>query len=401
MTENAGSPPQGRDLTPTGLGLPREVVILLGMAAAVITVAGMRSISGILGPTMLALMLAIAADPIRTAAVRRGMPRWLGTVLALLVVYVGLLALTGSLVIALAEFGSLVPEYQDQFASLLADGRAFLERFGVDDDQIQNVLASFDLGRLSSLVAGLLGTLLSLLSNVGFVVALIFFICLDADSFVRHIDRIRLARGSFADALIPFARGTRRYLVVSTVFGLIVAVIDVAMLWIIGVPAALLWGLLAFITNYVPNIGFVLGLIPPAILALLEGGPSMAIAVVVGYCVINTAIQSGIQPKMVGDSVGISASVTFLSLVVWAWILGPLGAILAVPLTLLVKSVFIDADPRTRWVSGLIGTPLDLTPEEAKPPRRKRGAAKVDADRRAIAEAGDDASATAGPQSDA
>ena len=135
-----------------------------------------------------------------------------------------------------------------------------------------------------------------------------------------------------------------------------VAIIDTLLLYLLGVPGALLWGLLAFITNYIPNIGFVLGLIPPAVLALLEGGPGLMLAVIASYSVINVVIQSVIQPKMVGDAVGLSASVTFLSLVVWAWILGPLGAVLAVPLSLLVRAVFVDVDPGTRWIGGLIGS---------------------------------------------
>ena len=98
-------------------------------------------------------------------------------------------------------------------------------------------------------------------------------------------------------ALGGFARGTRSYLVVSTVFGLIVAVLDGLFLWFVGVPLALLWGLLAFVTNYIPNVGFIIGLAPPAVLSLLQGGPRLMITVIVAYCVINFVFQSVIQPK--------------------------------------------------------------------------------------------------------
>jgi predicted PurR-regulated permease PerM len=154
---------------------------------------------------------------------------------------------------------------------------------------------------------------------------------------------------------MSFTHGTRRYLVVATVFGAIVAVFDTMFLWLVGVPGALLWGLLAFITNYIPNIGFVIGLVPPAILALLEGGWSLFALVVVVYSVINLIIQSVIQPKIVGDEVGLSAVVTVLSLVVWSVLLGGIGAVLAIPLTLLVKALLVDVDPDTRWVGGLLG----------------------------------------------
>src|SRR5918995_1599565 len=150
------------------------------------------------------------------------------------------------------------------------------------------------------------------------------------------------------------ARATRQYIVVSTVFGLIVALLDVAALYWLDVPLPWLWGLLAFITNYIPNIGFVLGLVPPALLALLQGGVRQAVLVVIAYTVINLVIQSLIQPKFVGDAVGLSITLTFLSLVFWSFIIGPLGALLAVPLSLLAKALLVDADPDSRWLIPLI-----------------------------------------------
>jgi AI-2 transport protein TqsA len=111
---------------------------------------------------------------------------------------------------------------------------------------------------------------------------------------------------------------------------------------------------LAFITNDIPNIGFVLGLIPPALLALLQGGVRQAVLVIVAYSVINVMIQSLLQPKFVGDAVGLSVTLTFLSLDFWIFVIGPLGALLAVPLSLFVKALLVDADPDSRWLDPLI-----------------------------------------------
>ena len=113
-------------------------------------------------------------------------------------------------------------------------------------------------------------------------------------------------------------------------------------------------GLLSFITNYIPNIGFVLGLLPPVLLALLQGGVRQAVLVIVAYSVINVMIQSLLQPKFVGDAVGLSVTLTFLSLVFWTFVIGPLGALLAVPLSLFVKALLVDADPDSRWLDPLI-----------------------------------------------
>ncbi len=121
-----------------------------------------------------------------------------------------------------------------------------------------------------------------------------------------------------------------------------------------GIPLPILWGLLSFITNYIPYIGFWRGLIPPALLGLREGGPGTMLAVIGVYAVCNFIVQTLIQPKFVGDTADISVTLTVLALVFWGWVLGPLGAFLAIPLTLLVKAVLIDIDPATRWVDSLI-----------------------------------------------
>ena len=106
-----------------------------------------------------------------------------------------------------------------------------------------------------------------------------------------------------------------------------------------------MWGVLAFVTNFVPNIGFIIGLVPPAILGLLQGGWGLAVAVIVIYCAINFVIQSVLQPKFQGDALGLTTTLTFLALAFWTFVLGPIGAILALPMTMLVKAVFVDVDP--------------------------------------------------------
>jgi predicted PurR-regulated permease PerM len=130
---------------------------------------------------------------------------------------------------------------------------------------------------------------------------------------------------------------------------MIVAVLDTGALWLLGVPLPLLWGLLSFLTNFIPNIGFIIGLIPPALLALLDSGVQKMIAVILVYCILNVTIQTFIQPRFVGDAVGLSPAITFLSVAVWTVVLGPIGALLAVPMSLLARTLLIDANPRAEW----------------------------------------------------
>lgn len=160
----------------------------------------------------------------------------------------------------------------------------------------------------------------------------------------------------FAAAMATFTTVVRRSWIVVTIFGLIVAVLDVVALTMIGIPLVLVWGVLSFLTNYIPNSGFVLGLIPPALVALLELGPAAALWVVAAYSVLNFVIQAIIQPKVAGESVGVTPFVSFFSLLFWYLVLGPLGTLLALPATLLVKALLVDANPNAEWINILISS---------------------------------------------
>ncbi len=335
--------------------LPRVLVVLLCTAAATITVAGMRSFSDILGPVFLALVLTVAVHPMRSWLRGKGLPAWAASLIILVTVYTFLVAFILALLVALAQFAELLPTYKDELTSTINDVTGWLTHLGVDQAQINTIADSFDVGKLAGLVGDLLGGLLGVVSDLFFLVTLVLFLAFDGAWFPERLGAVASERGALVAALASFAGGTRSYLVVSTVFGLIVAIIDTGVLWAMGIPAPLLWGLLAFITNYIPNIGFVIGLVPVAILGLLEGGVGLMLAVIAVYSLINVVIQSVIQPKVVGDKVGLSTTLTFLSLVFWAWVLGPLGALLAVPLSLCAKALLIDVDPSTRWLNPLIG----------------------------------------------
>jgi predicted PurR-regulated permease PerM len=306
----------------------------------------------------LALVLTVTAYPLRRWLEGRGLPSIVGSLVALLAVYGALLALTASIVIAVARFAALLPGYRNDLEQLVTQVLSGLEGVGVSPQQIDQLRSSFDLGGVVGFAGGLLSDLAGVVGNLFFLVTVVLFMTFDADRFARHLARASGAR-HLRDALAGFARATRTYLLVSTVFGLVVAIFDMlALLWI-GVPGVLLWGLLSFVTNYIPNIGFVLGVIPPAVVALLEDGWRGLVAVLVAYSLINVVIQTIIQPRIVGGAVGLSATVTMLSLAFWAWALGALGALLAVPLTLFVRSILVDADPRAAWLAPLISGRLD------------------------------------------
>jgi AI-2 transport protein TqsA len=336
-------------------GLPRAIVLLLGIAGAVVALAGVKSCASLIGPAMLALVLTVGVHPLHRRLCEKGFPSWAAVATVLTAVYGILLGLVAALVVSLSQFATILPTYRDKFDQLLAQGRHFLEQRGVGQDQVQKAL-NVDGNRVFSVVGTVLSSTVGVFSALVLIITLLLFMTLDATTYHRRMDIVARMRPDVATALHSFAAGTRKYLVVSTVFGAIVAVLDTAALWAIGIPLPLLWGLLAFITNYIPNIGFVLGLAPPALLALLESGPMLCLIVIVVYSVLNFVVQTVIQPKFVGDTADVSVTVAMFSLVFWGWILGALGALLAIPLTLLAKALLIDTDPALRWMGTLISS---------------------------------------------
>jgi AI-2 transport protein TqsA len=343
--------------------VPRALVLLVGMAAVVIVLAGVRATAWLLGPVFMALVVVIAVAPVYGALLRRRWPGWAATLVVLLLVYAIMISLALGVVFAMARLATELPQYASAADDMLAGASARLAELGIGPEQLRQAAASLDLGKLAGLLGELLNSVAGLASNFVFLLALLLFLSIETGGAADRFASIAADRPKATDAVQRFAAGTRSYLVVTAVFGLIVAVLDGVALWIVGIPLAFTWGVLSFITNFIPNIGFVIGLIPPAVLGLLIGGPQKLAVVVLIYGVLNFVVQSLIQPRFVGDAVGLSVTVTFLALALWAWLLGPLGAILAIPLTLLGKTLLVDIDPLAGWADAL----LRSTPKEPSP----------------------------------
>jgi AI-2 transport protein TqsA len=335
---------------------PRGLIILLGIAAALVVALGMKQFSNILGPVFLALVLSIAVHPIHRLAARYHLPAFVGMILSLIAVYLIVFGLFAILVIAGIQFASLLQSYGPQFQAFLQQAAQLLESLGVSQERLQAFVNDLSPSRLVGVASSLLGGLAGVLSDIFFLIVLLFFTVVDAGGFASKLKHVPVHGQRLAEVFDRFAVGSRQYLAVATIFGAIVAVCDFIALWILDIRYAWLWALLAFITNYIPNIGFIIGLVPPTIIALLDKDVATAIIVVAVYCVLNFVIQTIIQPRVVGVTVGLSATLSFLSLIVWATILGASGAFLAIPLSLLVKALLVDVDPEQEWVGILLSS---------------------------------------------
>ncbi len=326
---------------------------LLLLAALVIAGAGVRSSSAIIGPVFLALTLVITFQPMRRKLVGIGIPSWIATGVVLIAIYGVLLLIIGSVALAVTRMAITLPTYATQFTALYNAVLDQLSKLGVSQSQLVSMLGNLNVSTFTGAAQTLLSGLSSGLSLVVLLVTVVIFLAADASTIGARMDRIQASRPAIAAGFADFAHRVRSYWVVTTVFGLIVAAIDLIPLFVLGVPLAFTWGVLAFVTNYIPNVGFVIGVIPPALIALLDGGVGPMIGVIASYAVINFVIQTVLQPRFTGDAVDLAPTVAFISLIFWATLLGALGALLAVPATLFLKSMLIDHGDRD-WVRALL-----------------------------------------------
>jgi predicted PurR-regulated permease PerM len=363
--------PQPADRAPSTTGpgnttttMPRSITVLLGILGVVALGIGTKAAAGIIAPTMLAIVLTIAVLPIRRWTRKHGWPSWLATLTALVAAYLILVVMVIGSVVCLIKFADLLPSYAADAKDLTKNAEDGLAQLGLSTSATSDALSKLDPTKLAGVLADLISGILGALSFLFFLVTLMFFFVVAVPGFVPRVAALQRTKPELAAAMGRFVRTSQTYLLMTALFGAIVAVLDAGALWLLGVPLPLVWGFFSFLTNFIPNIGFVIGIIPPALLALLDDGWKGLLLVVVAYSLLNVTIQTFIQPRIVGNSVGLSAEITFMSLVVWTFLLGALGALLAVPMTLLMRAIFIDADSRAAWVAPLI----DAKVEERAPP---------------------------------
>ena len=348
-------------------GLARPTRILLTLAAvggACWTVWAGRSL---LGPLVLAAALVIIALPARKPLDRRGAPSWVGTLAVVAIAWGILVVLAVLVLLALGQFARILADYAGQLQESAETLESFFRSLGFNTVSMDDLTRAIQPSALLSTVFNAGTQLLGLGTAVFFVFAYVMFLGMDAARWQNPPAELAKASGRRLHAFNQFTAGTNRYFLVNSIFGLIVAVIDGLALWALGVPGPFVWAVLAFVTNYIPNIGFVLGVVPPVVLAVAVGGWGLGLLVLAIYCVVNVTLQVLIQPRFVGETVRLSVTLTFASVVLWTTLLGAVGSLLAVPLTLFARFLIIGGDPGSRfaqWISG------DDGPEDPQGPSR-------------------------------
>jgi predicted PurR-regulated permease PerM len=366
--------PASEDAAPAPGRPYRGTMILVALAAATVTSIGISSIRGILAPVLLTLILTICAHPVRAALERVGVPHGLATGSVILVVFLLLAGFIYTLILAFAQFVAMLPDYSSQLSKAGSSVAAWLKSIGIGEQQIHQIVQGFSPSSIVGFFSDLLGSVFSITGSLVIILTMLILMGADALYVPTILRQLQPRQPNLVSALVAYASNVRRYMVVTTVLGVAQGVFNALALWIMHVPAPVLWGILSFLCSFVPNVGYFLAIIPPLIFGFFVGGWPVVIAIIIVYGVINSVIQSIIQPRVVGNAVALSQSITFFSVLFWAVVIGPIGAILAIPLTLLGRALLIDSDPGARVWRPVIGD----TTETRQLLRARDEAAKAD-----------------------
>jgi predicted PurR-regulated permease PerM len=318
----------------------------------------MRAFAATLDPILLALLLLFLLLPAQRRLERQGLRTWQATtiiiVATLLVTVVALLVVT----VSLTHLAEKIPGYQDELAQRSADLQGWLKDHGIDASAVVSGAQS-NLHGLLHRVVTLVADLATVLVLAVVIVLFALFVLVEAPHFEA---RFRTALGDNSADLArgaAFIRSVSTFFAAKAVLGLGAACGDLILLLIVGVNSALLWAVVSFVCSFIPYVGYWAALIPPVLLALVQFGPGAALVVFVGYALINGTFDTLIGPHVLGDRLNLSPTVTILALVYWSWVLGPVGSLLALPLTVMVKMLLLERDTSTQWFATVIGASDD------------------------------------------
>lgn len=331
---------------------PRASGLLLTIAAFMVVVAGLRAANNLVVRFLLAFFIAFICGPFFFWLHRRGLPRWLALVLVLIVI-LGFGALLGVLIgTSVNDFTRALPTYQANFVKMITGLINWLNAKGIEVPR-DAVLEIFNPNMIMNLVGSILTTLTGMLSDSFLILLIVIFILMEASSVPLKVAAIWGDDSSTMAELNKFADSMQHYISLKTIISLATGFFIAIFLIIIGVDFPLLWGLLAFLLNYIPTIGSILASIPPILLALIQLGLWPAVIVTIVYLAVNNVIGGFIEPRTMGKGLGISPLIVLLSVIFWGWVLGPIGMLLSVPLTMSIK-IYLESRSRTRWIAVML-----------------------------------------------
>lgn len=326
---------------------------LMTIASFVVVVAGLRAAETILVPFLLSVFIAILLAAPLVWLQKRGVPRMIAVIIVaagIFGLYSGVRALVGH---SYQEFEKALPKYRETVNQRYRHALDWLEKRNIKVSE-RELISSYNPGEALQMFGATMGGIGSVVTNAALILLTVTFMLLEASglpaklkaAFRRDPDRTLDYYNRVTDSV-------QRYLIIKTLVSLMTGAIVACWVWITQVDFPLLWGLVAFLLNYIPNIGSILAAIPAVVLAWIDHNLTYSLVLASGYVAINIFFGNFIEPRWMGRRFGLSTLVVFLSLVFWGWVLGPAGMLLSVPLTMIVK-IALESSPETRWIAILL-----------------------------------------------
>ncbi|MEC4724749.1 AI-2E family transporter [Shewanella sp. D64] len=334
------------------------------MAFIVIILAGIKAASPIVVPFVLSAFIAVICNPVIVGLTKLRVPRALAILLMMIFIVMMGLWLAQVVGSSINEFSSQLPLYRDQLVEQFGWIIGKLRTFNIIITKEQ-MLAYFDPGVALSMTTNMLTGVGSVMANLFLIILTVVFMLFESQTMPKKLHFALDDPDMRMQQIDKFLQSVNQYMVIKTLVSLATGVIVGIGLAIIGVDYALLWGVVAFLFNYIPNIGSIIAAIPSVLLAFIQLGPAAAGATGLLYLATNMVMGNVIEPKYMGRGLGLSTLVVFLSLIFWGWLLGSVGMLLSVPLTMIVK-IALESSKGGSWLAILLADDVDELKPESK-----------------------------------
>ena len=356
----------------------RPLNIFLGLAAVVVIIAGMKTASIIVVPFLLALFITIILAPFFFWLQGRGIPGGLALALIfVLLLGVGFLGVT-LMNQSVRKLNAKIPDYQTKAAIYVEDFDQWLESMGIDtpENRMEQILNS---GALFQYTGRFLGAASGILGQAFIIILIAGFMLFEAAILPAKIRSLPNVSEDTYARLERSILDVRRYLAIKTIMSFFTGLLVFIMLLVLGIDFPILLGVTAFLLNFVPNVGSIIAALPAVAMGLFDHGLGTGLVCAIGYVCINVGISNFIEPRYMGRGLGLSTLIVILSLIFWGWVLGPIGMLLSIPLTMALK-IGLESSPDTHWIGILMGGAPHKMDQEKLPDKNTEKVQPAEAD---------------------
>ncbi len=326
--------------------------MILMVAGVFIILAGLKTATNLLVPFLLSVFIAIICNPLIVKASQYKIPRFISVILVIVIFVSIALSLAGLVSKSLNELMTLIPEYRVQLVQQFTWLTAELAQYKIKISS-EILVEYFDPAAAMGLAANMLSGLGSVMANLFLIILTVIFMLFEAPSLPSKLHIALDDPERRMKQIDQFLTSVNHYIAIKTMVSIATGLTVSLMLWIFGLDFFLLWGVLAFLLNYIPNIGSIIAAVPAMSLAILQLGLGPAGLIGIGYLIINTVMGNVVEPRYLGRGLGLSTLVVFLSLIFWGWLLGTVGMLLSVPLTMIIK-IGLESSEEGRWFAILL-----------------------------------------------